>query len=425
MSSLPAIVLGVLVLLSVAYAIYKSCGYSNPCIDKLSNEVGQETRRRVEANFDASKEIQGEDDEAQPEAKEELVLFRREPFRWLKKNAGGVDVKVKILVSLLQMLGSLGLTFSIQYPPGYRDLLNKLSNIISIDLPKAMPLGCMIEIDYLTSLAAKTALPLAIMLFLVVGKGWASKKGQGSWPSCCSLAEKGQGSWASKKWQMAADMCDSGWFYVLFLVYPSCTSATFQAFLCDNLPDGTPMLRVDYSITCWEGKHMVIVVYAVVMGLLYPIGTPLLYAKLMHDEREEIHTIEYNEMEAAAEEVKWRIELKRLDRKKKEVALKKRPEREGASDEAEKLETAESDTAELEGSVKKYKDEIAEIAELKSSLEKYATQYCDKKDAAREDRKTMSSAVKKLTTGYSMHCCLSQSRINPPACLILTAFSTA
>ena len=48
----------------------------------------------------------------------------------------------------------------------------------------------------------------------------------------------------------------SRWFYILFLVYPGASSAIFQAFICDRLEDGTPTLRVDYSITCWQvGKR--------------------------------------------------------------------------------------------------------------------------------------------------------------------------
>ena len=41
------------------------------------------------------------------------------------------------------------------------------------------------------------------------------------------------------------------------------------------------MLRVDYAVTCWQGSHLGMVAYAVVMSLIYPIGTPLLYWRLL------------------------------------------------------------------------------------------------------------------------------------------------
>ena len=46
-------------------------------------------------------------------------------------------------------------------------------------------------------------------------------------------------------------MLSSGWFVVLFLVYPSSCTAVFQAFMCDELDDGSAYLRVDYSMQCY------------------------------------------------------------------------------------------------------------------------------------------------------------------------------
>ena len=40
----------------------------------------------------------------------------------------------------------------------------------------------------------------------------------------------------SKK-KALGEMCSHGWFYVLFLVYPSCSSAVFQTFMCDEMED--------------------------------------------------------------------------------------------------------------------------------------------------------------------------------------------
>ena len=69
-----------------------------------------------------------------------------------------------------------------------------------------------------------------------------------------------------------AAFCSSAWFFILFLVYPGCSAATFHAFICDALPDGTPALRVDYAVTCWQGEHIPIVAYALIMVVLYPLG---------------------------------------------------------------------------------------------------------------------------------------------------------
>ena len=87
----------------------------------------------------------------------------------LLKLWGKFQVKLKILISLVQMLGGVGITCerssplvlpkdkcthtygraiadSIPDPPLYQGLLNVLSTVAQIDLPEAMPLNC-IEIS--------------------------------------------------------------------------------------------------------------------------------------------------------------------------------------------------------------------------------------------------------------------------------------
>ena len=63
---------------------------------------------------------------------------------------------------------------------------------------------------------------------------------------------------------------------ILYLMYPTASITIFSAFICDELEDGTPMLRADYSFTCWKDEHWGVVFYAIAMMFVYPFGTPLL-----------------------------------------------------------------------------------------------------------------------------------------------------
>ena len=85
----------------------------------------------------------------------------------------------------------------------------------------------------------------------------------------------------------------------LFLVYPSCSTAVFQTFMCDVLDDGSAYLRVDYSVRCYgenlgayDDEYASMMVYAVCMALVYPIGTPLLFAAVIYANRHAIAKVD-------------------------------------------------------------------------------------------------------------------------------------
>lgn len=178
------------------------------------------------------------------------------------------------------MLNGIGVVFAIPYPKVYKDVMRWLSSLIEIDLPKALPLGCVLNVTFFASLVARTLIPLTTMLGLAVASRVLRDKGR------LDLAE----------------MCSTGWFYLLFLVYPGCTTAVFQAFICDELEDGTLMMRVDYSITCWQGEHVAIALYALFMAFVFPIGTPCLYTALLYANSASLERIKRAEVTAKAED---------------------------------------------------------------------------------------------------------------------------
>ena len=57
------------------------------------------------------------------------------------KRASSVQTKFRIIVSLIQVVGQLGIVFSIPYPPLYSELV-KFLGIFSLDLIEVMPLEC-------------------------------------------------------------------------------------------------------------------------------------------------------------------------------------------------------------------------------------------------------------------------------------------
>ena len=92
-----------------------------------------------------------------------------------------------------------------------------------------MPFDCISNFGFFGSLLMRTLLPIFLIIVLI----FSSKL-------------------LRSQHTKAADMCSSGWFVLLFLVYPSCSSAVFQAFFCDRLDDGSAYLRVVPLTRAWN-----------------------------------------------------------------------------------------------------------------------------------------------------------------------------
>ena len=202
--------------------------------------------------------------------------------QWFTAKAGDFGVKLKILIALYQMLQGIGITFNIRWPAAYGAALRFLASIVQIDLPQAMPLDCVANFGFFGALVIRTGLPLLLIMVLA---------------SLSNLFKRC--SKDGTKHEKMASMLSSGWFYVLFLVYPSCCTAVFQAFMCDELDDGSAYLRVDYSVQCYaEGKgafseeYKGVMAYAVLMSFVYPLGTPVLYAAVLYANRAAIAKVD-------------------------------------------------------------------------------------------------------------------------------------
>ena len=191
----------------------------------------------------------------------------------------GLQNKVRILIALYQMLAGVGIVFFIPYPPLYTATLLWISSIIEIDLPKAMPLGCIFDYGFFGRLLTRTLVPIAVIIVLLVAERMFQRMNK----------------------QDLARLCSTAWFYILFLVYPSCSSAVFQAFICDPLEDGSQVLRVDCAVVCWQGEHIAIAIYAFAMLFVYPLGTPAFFSALFYVHRELLQQIARDETIIAAD----------------------------------------------------------------------------------------------------------------------------
>ena len=174
------------------------------------------------------------------------------------------QVKLKILISLIQIINGMGDVFSIPYPPVMSGATNSLS-FIEIDLPAMMPLDCIFPMNYFGKLILRTVLPLVVYVIMLTAAKFFRKR--------------------NKPWQATALV--DGVFFIIFLIYPSTASKLFSAFICEPLEDGSGRMRADFSIECMDtggnmtGEFVLIQAFTIAMLIIHTIGTPVLYAYLM------------------------------------------------------------------------------------------------------------------------------------------------
>ena len=138
-------------------------------------------------------------------------------------------IKSRILISMFQVLTGIATTFNIPYPEFYTNILRYLA-AFELDLFSAAPIGCIVNITFHEIFLARTIIPLVAIVFLklvpVIG---ARMKNIG---------------------KEAFDGFETAAFFVMFLVYPSCSQYVFAMFQCVEVDDGTSWLRRDFSIDC-------------------------------------------------------------------------------------------------------------------------------------------------------------------------------
>ena len=168
---MPGIIIFIVTVLLLGYVLI-SCWQGKDISHMLTRAVemdGAKLQRVVSSAFEGSMKRavtrvskKKGDDRAEAGAEEASESW----FARISNKLEGASVKVKIIVALFQMLNGIGLTFSIRYPQSYRDALNFFGSIFQLDLPKAMPLGCIMNMGFFSSLVTRTLLPLIVMLIL-------------------------------------------------------------------------------------------------------------------------------------------------------------------------------------------------------------------------------------------------------------------
>jgi hypothetical protein len=182
--------------------------------------------------------------------------------------------KLKILVGLFQVIGSMSLLFADVLPSFFQELARVFS-IFALDLVTLFDFGCSLpEQNHFTSLLISTLIPIGVVALTVVVHSSAQK-------------------WIIKEnAALSRSISTAAWTFTLiflFFVYPSVSAKVLRTFPCDYLDDGSASLVADHSVNCATSEYASFRAYAIFMSLVYPLGVPVLFLGLLLWRRQKLH----------------------------------------------------------------------------------------------------------------------------------------
>jgi predicted outer membrane repeat protein len=174
-------------------------------------------------------------------------------------------------IGLSQILNGMQFAFDIQFPSAFKSILNLLK-LLALDIFATIQLGCLGSWTFYHKFIVTTLSPLLLGGMLVGFYRFHAR----SLPAGSAIA------------QTQRDRALKVGFNFIFLIYPLVSQTVFQSFKCQALGTQHEYLQVDFQSDCGTGSYILLVVVAVLMVFLYPIGVPAALFALMWKNREDL-----------------------------------------------------------------------------------------------------------------------------------------
>jgi len=205
--------------------------------------------------------------------------FQKKLLRKCEQASLKLNSKLKIFVSMFQIISSMKHVLDISFPPGFSGVTSFM-NVFNLG---TFGLSCTVTFDFIDYLLFVTILPIVVIVVLMLfHQRYALTKSIFG----VNVEDRIVGAWQSKIFFFL--------LFFLFFILPSVSSTIFRMFTCENIdPDNASggsnlYLRADYTIACDSDRYHFGMWWAVGCIFLYPLGVPLFYYKVLFDNRENI-----------------------------------------------------------------------------------------------------------------------------------------
>jgi len=172
-----------------------------------------------------------------------------------------IQTPFKILLSYAQIASGFSFNFGIHFPPFFTTVMSFFS-FANLDFVSLTPMGCVIPITYHDQLLGYTLLPLVAFASMFGVYVYLGKRDHAR--------------------HELRDAVFNSLLLLTFLVLPTTSTKILNMFACDELDDGSRVLKGDLGIDCDGAEHMAFQVFAAIMIAVYPVGIPLMYFVMLY-----------------------------------------------------------------------------------------------------------------------------------------------
>jgi hypothetical protein len=189
--------------------------------------------------------------------------------------------KYKIIIKTIQIMSKFTLVYPFALPQSFLAFFSHI-NFLNLDLMDLPFLNCVIDANFHSLLVATTVFPFVFVACVFALYGIQRVRIQRS--------ESGE---PHKEIQHLQAKCVFTVTLFLISVLPIISATIFQTFVYDErMGNGSAYLSADYRIERSDSKHKAYVAYAIVMGLVYCIGIPLLALQTLHTRKKLIRKLQ-------------------------------------------------------------------------------------------------------------------------------------
>lgn len=179
--------------------------------------------------------------------------------------------KVKVLVSMMQILISYTRTLAVPWPPAFVAFVEAW-DFLNLDVLRYLSTGCVVQRSLYTELLGT----VVFVCVFVAGLGLAAH---------ISLR-------VNKSAERHSALIDKliGWaLFGSFLMYTPLSAKIFAVFSCTTFEDGRRVVTADFSLDCDAPDRGIWVAFALVCSFVFSIGVPVTYFSLLWRKRRELN----------------------------------------------------------------------------------------------------------------------------------------
>lgn len=205
--------------------------------------------------------------------KREPIIRRIEQHPWTvrasKFDRRKAVVKLKVIVTFLQITSQLSTVLDVQFPAIYNQYL-ALFWMFNFDIFQWIDLDCFINRNFYDKLFSVTLGPIILAILIGIGL---------SVDVCIAYRQNRHNprNDSRKALKTFIRVC----LLLSFFTLAPVSTAIMQTFGCQTFDDGSTMLIADFSIDCEATGRNLYVAYAGLMFCIYPFGIPCVYMYLL------------------------------------------------------------------------------------------------------------------------------------------------